>query len=107
MVCAFDEILNQSFSSHDINHSGGHLPNPVKIVRRMKALELAMAMLRKDCEIIFQKRSDIVQSVVVKQNKNVQNVEKVRACSMFVLLGKLLWEIFFNFWSMILSNKPF
>jgi hypothetical protein len=45
----------------------------------LKALEFAMVQLRKDSEIIFKKRSDIVQSVIAKQNENVKKVEKVSA----------------------------
>jgi hypothetical protein len=57
--------------------SGASIPNPVKIVRRLTALEFAIVQLQKDCATIAKKRNDIVLSVVSKQNQNVKTVEKV------------------------------
>jgi hypothetical protein len=54
-----------------------------------------MVKLRMDCEIIFKKRSDIVQSVVAKQNKNVQNVEKVCACINTSKVDEIPWVFSF------------
>ena len=68
--------LEQAFKS---KNDSANIPNPVKMVRRLTALELAMVQLRKDCETIAQKRSDIVSRVIAKQNENVETVESVSA----------------------------
>ncbi|KAG7361166.1 spindle and kinetochore-associated protein 2 [Nitzschia inconspicua] len=57
--------------------SDGPVPNPVKIIRRLTALELAMGQLRKDCETISKKRTNIVKSVLSKQHNNVENIEQL------------------------------
>jgi hypothetical protein len=76
------------FSScfHGCNRDS-HIPNPVKMIRRLTALELAMGQLRKDCETISKKRKDIVKSVVSKQNDNVENVQKVSEMRRNIFLG--------------------
>ena len=73
--------LEQAFksSSDGSNSSQNTIPNPVKMVRRLTALEVAMVQLRKDCETIAKKRGDVVARVVAQQNENVETVESVSA----------------------------
>jgi hypothetical protein len=53
------------------------IPNPVTMIRRLTTLEIAMQQLKKDCYQISQKRNNIVESVIQKQNQNVENVHKL------------------------------
>mmetsp|Transcript_27296 Transcript_27296/g.51190 ORF Transcript_27296/g.51190 Transcript_27296/m.51190 type:complete len:130 (-) Transcript_27296:28-417(-) len=53
------------------------VPNPIKMVRRLTALEVAMQQLRKDCEKISKKRNTVVQSVIARQAQNVAHVEEL------------------------------
>ena len=53
------------------------IPNPVKMIRRLTTLEMALQQLKKDCYQISQKRNNIVESVLKKQNQNVVNVNKL------------------------------
>ncbi|KAG7356028.1 spindle and kinetochore-associated protein 2 [Nitzschia inconspicua] len=69
---AFKEKNDESIQRGD-----GPVPNPVKIIRRLTALELAMGQLRKDCETISKKRTNIVKSVLSKQHNNVENIEQL------------------------------
>ena len=67
----------------DTNHyslqlgSGPHNPSPIKMIRRLTALEIAIGQLRQDCETISGKRKNIVQSVISDQNQNLANTKKV------------------------------
>ena len=58
--------------------SGPHIPGPIKMVRRLTALEIAIGQLRQDCETISGKRKNIVHSVIADQNQNITNTKKVR-----------------------------
>lgn len=70
--CIFAHSIDSIFVLSD-----GNVPNPVKIIRRLTALELAMGQLRKDCATISQKRHGVVKSVVAQQSTNVENIEQV------------------------------
>lgn len=67
--------LEQTFK--DIN-CDFDAPCPIKLVRRLTSLEIALSQLKKDCEMISTKRRSIVQSVIADQNKNVEHTMKVR-----------------------------
>jgi hypothetical protein len=54
------------------------IPDPVKLVRRLTALEIALGNLKQDCQVISTKRNDIVQSVMDAQLKTVTQVQEVR-----------------------------
>jgi hypothetical protein len=53
------------------------LPDPVKLIRRMCALERAMADLKNDCEQIAERRSKIAPVVIQAQQENVSLVWEV------------------------------
>ena len=57
--------------------------NPIKLIRRLTALEMSLNTLKKDCEMIQNKRTSIVQSTLQLQQENVTNVRKVpfRSCA--------------------------
>ena len=57
------------------------IPCPVKIIRRLTVLEIALGQLKQDCEIISAKRRSIIQSVFADQSVNVGQTEKV--CEIF------------------------
>mmetsp|Transcript_7632 Transcript_7632/g.18708 ORF Transcript_7632/g.18708 Transcript_7632/m.18708 type:complete len:142 (+) Transcript_7632:165-590(+) len=66
--------LEQTFK--DINRDFD-APCPVKLIRRLTSLEIALSQLKKDCETISSKRKSIVQSVISDQNENVGHVAKI------------------------------
>mmetsp|Transcript_23521 Transcript_23521/g.26384 ORF Transcript_23521/g.26384 Transcript_23521/m.26384 type:complete len:153 (-) Transcript_23521:325-783(-) len=51
--------------------NGPHVPSPIKMIRRLTALEIAIGKLGQDCEMISEKRRNIVQSVIADQNQNI------------------------------------
>jgi hypothetical protein len=53
------------------------MPDPVKLIRRIGALERAMADLTNDCEQIGQRRSRIAPTVIQAQQENVSLVWEV------------------------------
>jgi hypothetical protein len=53
------------------------MPDPVKLIRRICALERAMADLTNDCEQIAQRRSRIAPAVIQAQEENVSLVWEV------------------------------
>jgi hypothetical protein len=63
----------------DINHDSRQIdtPCPIKIIRRLTALEIALGQLKQDCETISAKRKSIVQSVISDQNENMGRTKKV------------------------------
>mmetsp|Transcript_16373 Transcript_16373/g.37896 ORF Transcript_16373/g.37896 Transcript_16373/m.37896 type:complete len:168 (-) Transcript_16373:276-779(-) len=64
---------------HDSKQSDdrSNIPNPIKLVRRLTALEMALGQLKQDCEAIFSKRIGVVQFVVADQNEILEHTEKV------------------------------
>ena len=82
--------LENAFKENRNNHDdslqqsvGGNVPhvvvpNPIKMVRRLTALEIAIGQLGQDCEMISEKRKNIVQSVIDDQNQNVAKTMQVR-----------------------------
>lgn len=69
-----DDSLQQSVGSN-LPHV---VPNPIKMIRRLTALEIAIGQLGQDCEMISEKRKNIVQSVIDDQNQNVAKTMQVR-----------------------------
>ena len=61
----------------NLNKKRETIPNPVKMIRRLTTLEMALQQLKKDCYQISQKRNNIVKSVLQQQNQNVDNVNKL------------------------------
>jgi len=57
--------------------SGFHTPSPIKIIRRLTALEIVLGQLKQDCETISSKRNSIVQSVIADQNENMGRSKKM------------------------------
>ena len=81
--------LESAFKEKRNNHNdsiqqsvGGNVPhvvpNPIKMIRRLTALEIAIGQLGQDCEMISEKRKNIVQSVIDDQNQNVAKTIQVR-----------------------------
>jgi len=57
--------------------NGPHVPSPIKMIRRLTALEIAIGKLGQDCEMISEKRRNIVQSVIADQNQNIAKTIQV------------------------------
>ena len=82
---AFKENINRNDSLQQVgnananaNANGPHVvPNPIKMIRRLTALEIAIGQLGQDCETISEKRKNIVQSVIDDQNQNVAKTMQV------------------------------
>ena len=70
---AFKDINRDSLQ----RGSGPHLPSPIKMIRRLTALEIAIRQLKQDCETISERRKNIVHSVLVEQSQNIVNTKKV------------------------------
>ena len=64
--------------------------NPIKLIRRLTALEMSLNTLQTDCEMIQNKRNSIVQTTLQLQHDNVQNVQKVRFVKFVQILGACL-----------------
>ena len=58
-------------------HRGQEIPDPIKLVRRLTALELALGNLKNDCEFISTKRTEIVKSVMETQLENIFQAQEV------------------------------
>ena len=84
--------LEQTFK--DINRDFD-APCPVKLIRRLTSLEIALSQLKKDCETISSKRRSIVQSVISDQNENVGHFAKV--CHMITDEKNFKFLLFFDF----------
>jgi len=54
-----------------------HVPSPIKMIRRLTALEIAIGQLGQDCEMISEKRRNIVQSVIADQIQNIAKTLKM------------------------------
>ena len=67
----------QQPSSSASSSGSPSLVNPIKLIRRLTALEMSLNTLKKDCEMIQNKRTSIVQSTLQLQHENVKNVQKV------------------------------
>ena len=67
LEAAFKDI-NQEFDA----------PCPVKLVRRLTVLEIALGQLKQDCEKIAAKRKTVLKSVIADQNANVDRLQEVR-----------------------------
>ena len=76
------EVLFRTFLTCSFNHafvsSGEEIPDPIKLVRRLTALENALGRLQVDCEAIATKRMGIVNSIIKAQNSNVVQIQEVR-----------------------------
>mmetsp|Transcript_27563 Transcript_27563/g.60669 ORF Transcript_27563/g.60669 Transcript_27563/m.60669 type:complete len:157 (-) Transcript_27563:730-1200(-) len=70
---AFKDIDFESLQVDSISH----VPSPIKMIRRLTALEIAIGKLRQDCETISRKRNQLVQSVIADQNNNVTYTKKM------------------------------
>jgi hypothetical protein len=68
---------NSNFEADNKDSNAANFPNPIRMIRRLTTLELAMHQLRKDCETVARKRNGIVQTVVAQQSQNVADVEEV------------------------------
>ncbi|CAJ1960925.1 unnamed protein product [Cylindrotheca closterium] len=62
---------------NSLQNGGQEIPDPIKLVRRLTALELALENLKNDCEFIATKRTEIVKSVMETQVKNVTQVQEM------------------------------
>jgi hypothetical protein len=69
---------------------GPGIPDPIKLVRRLTALEIALGHLKEDCEIIARKRKEVVRSVVETQYRNASHVQEVRTIFDFDLVMILI-----------------
>ena len=58
-------------------YRGGKVPDPIKLVRRLTALEVALGNLKRDCDIIAEKRTMVVKKVLQTQEENLLKVEEV------------------------------
>jgi hypothetical protein len=75
---AFKENRNHDDTLQQSGGNGPHVvPNPIKMIRRLTALEIAIGQLGQDCEMISEKRKNIVQSVIDDQNQNVAKTMQV------------------------------
>lgn len=54
------------------------LPDPIKLIKRISALEIALGNLKEDCETIATKRLQVVQKIVASQCQTVSHVKEVR-----------------------------
>jgi hypothetical protein len=63
-------FLTLLFSSDEV------IPDPIKLVHRVVALELAMKIIEKDCQELAEKRKRVVMDVMKRQNKCVDSLNK-------------------------------
>ena len=80
-ISVSSQKLEHAFKDIDLDslQSDGksHVPSPIKMIRRLTALEIAIGQLRQDCETISRKRNHLVQSVIADQNNNITYTKKV------------------------------
>jgi hypothetical protein len=58
-------------------YRGTDIPDPIKLVRRLTALEMSLGHLKHDCDDITIHRKNLMGLVLEKQNRNLSQVEKV------------------------------
>ncbi|KAL3938951.1 MAG: hypothetical protein SGBAC_006233 [Bacillariaceae sp.] len=71
-----EKVFKQA-NRQSLQNGGQEIPDPIKLVRRLTALELALGSLKSDCEFISKKRTDIVKSVMETQLENVTQVQEM------------------------------
>eukprot|EP00339_Tiarina_fusa_P028374 CAMPEP_0117006912 /NCGR_PEP_ID=MMETSP0472-20121206/6975_1 /TAXON_ID=693140 ORGANISM="Tiarina fusus, Strain LIS" /NCGR_SAMPLE_ID=MMETSP0472 /ASSEMBLY_ACC=CAM_ASM_000603 /LENGTH=130 /DNA_ID=CAMNT_0004708521 /DNA_START=37 /DNA_END=426 /DNA_ORIENTATION=+ len=79
-IQATTQILEKAFkdaSNQSVEASGVDIPDPIKLVRRLTALEMSLGHLKHDCAGITSHRNSIVGLVLGKQNRNLSQVEKM------------------------------
>lgn len=64
-------------SKISVQSGGEEIPDPIKLVRRLTALENALGRLQVDCEAIATKRMGIVNSIIKAQNSNVVQIQEM------------------------------
>jgi hypothetical protein len=62
---------------HSYLRSAEGIPDPIKLIRRLSALEISVRHLKRDCEIIARRRGEVVQSVLETQQQNVAKVQEI------------------------------
>lgn len=72
-----DECILVDANDRFFFSSGEAIPDPIKLVRRLTALEIALGSLKRDCEIISAKRNGMVKSVLENQQQNALRVQQV------------------------------
>eukprot|EP00980_Cylindrotheca_fusiformis_P004596 scaffold982_cov139-Cylindrotheca_fusiformis.AAC.9 len=70
--------LEKVFKEANMQSGDQSIPNPVKLVRRLTALEIALSNLKNDCEMISKKRTEMAKSVMEKQLDNASLIEEER-----------------------------
>eukprot|EP00429_Kryptoperidinium_foliaceum_P051560 CAMPEP_0176124684 /NCGR_PEP_ID=MMETSP0120_2-20121206/62871_1 /TAXON_ID=160619 /ORGANISM="Kryptoperidinium foliaceum, Strain CCMP 1326" /LENGTH=127 /DNA_ID=CAMNT_0017459475 /DNA_START=15 /DNA_END=398 /DNA_ORIENTATION=+ len=53
------------------------LPDPIKLIKRMTALEIALGSLKEESATVARKRSEVVQKVIATQCETVSQVKKL------------------------------
>jgi hypothetical protein len=70
--------LETAFENINRNSREHNTPSPIKIIRRLTALEIALGQLKQDCETMSAKRNSLVQSVIADQGENIRLTKEVR-----------------------------
>ena len=52
-------------------------PDPTRLISRLTALETSISFLKNECQSIEAKRMQVVQSVLVKQNQNMERLAEL------------------------------
>jgi hypothetical protein len=51
--------------------------DPTRLISRLTALENSISVLKNECQFIAKKRSQVVRSIMVKQNQNIERLQKL------------------------------
>jgi hypothetical protein len=60
--------------------------DPIKLIRRMTALEIALSSLQDECAMVASKRNEVVQNVMQHQCQTVRIVKEVRGEEMMIII---------------------
>ena len=60
------------------SNNSATLPDPTRLISRLTALETSIGFLKNECQTIETKRIQVVQSVLVKQNQNMVQMEQLK-----------------------------
>ena len=73
----FSDLRTTMEEGRDQSSNIPTLPDPTRLISRLTALETSISFLKNECQSIEMKRMQVVQSVLVKQNQNMERLAEL------------------------------
>ena len=72
-----------------IERDGKSIPDPIKLLRRISALEITIKQLTKDCESMSKRKNKILPRIMNEQIQNISLITEVRIKFQFLLIATM------------------